>query len=176
MAIREIRKDGDEILMKNCREVTEFDEKLHTLLDDMAETMEKANGVGLAAPQVGVLLRAVVIETEPGQVWELINPEIIAHEGTQNELEGCLSLPGQWGITERPEKVTVRAMDRNGEIYEVSGEGLMARALCHELDHLDGVLYIDKMDYEIFDEDEEDDEYWDDSEYDDEEDFDESDE
>jgi peptide deformylase len=92
---------------------------------------------------VGVLRRIALVEVEPGKLYELINPEIIAREGTQNELEGCLSLPGQWGITERPEKVTVRAMDRNGEIYEVSGEGLMARALCHELDHLDGVLYKD---------------------------------
>ena len=143
MAKRKILTDSDPALRQVCKPVEKITPRIETLLDDMIETMRDANGVGLAAPQVGVLLRAVVIETEPGQVWELINPEIIAREGTQNELEGCLSLPGQWGITERPEKVTVRAMDRNGEIYEVSGEGLMARALCHELDHLDGVLYKD---------------------------------
>ena len=143
MAIRKIVTLGDETLRKECRKQEKFDLRLAILLKDMADTMYRDEGVGLAAPQVGVLRRIALVEVEPGKLYELINPEIIAREGTQNELEGCLSLPGQWGITERPAKVTVRAMDRNGEIYEVSGEGLMARALCHELDHLDGVLYKD---------------------------------
>ena len=144
MAILNIVKEGDPVLRKICRPVTEITPRTIQLLEDMKETLHKADGCGLAAPQVGVLRRIALVEVEPGKLYELINPEIIAHEGTQNELEGCLSLPGQWGITERPEKVTVRAMNRNGEMYEVSGEGLMARALCHELDHLDGVLYKDK--------------------------------
>ena len=143
MAILNIVKEGDPVLRKVCRPVTEITPRTIQLLEDMKETLHKADGCGLAAPQVGVLRRIALVEVEPGKLYELINPEIITREGTQNELEGCLSLPGQWGITERPEKVTVRAMDRNGEIYEVSGEGLMARALCHELDHLDGVLYKD---------------------------------
>ncbi len=143
MAILNIVKEGDPVLRKICRPVTEITPRTIQLLEDMKETLHKADGCGLAAPQVGVLRRIALVEVEPGKLYELINPEIIAREGTQNELEGCLSLPGQWGITERPEKVTVRAMDRNGEMYEVSGEGLMARALCHELDHLDGVLYKD---------------------------------
>ena len=143
MAILNIVKEGDPVLRKICRPVTEITPRTIQLLEDMKETLHKADGCGLAAPQVGVLRRIALVEVEPGKLYELINPEIIACEGTQNELEGCLSLPGQWGITERPEKVTVRAMDRNGEMYEVSGEGLMARALCHELDHLDGVLYKD---------------------------------
>ena len=144
MAILKIVKEGDPVLRKICRPVTEITPRTLQLLDDMKETLHKANGCGLAAPQVGVLRRIALVEVEKGKLYELINPEIIAREGTQNEMEGCLSLPGEWGITERPEKVTVRAMNRNGEMYEVSGEGLMARALCHELDHLDGVLYKDK--------------------------------
>ena len=143
MAILNIVKDGDPVLRKICRPVTEITPRTLQLLDDMKETLHKADGCGLAAPQVGVLRRIALVEVEKGKLYELINPEIIAREGTQNEMEGCLSIPGEWGITERPEKVTVRAMDRNGEVYEVSGEGLMARALCHELDHLDGVLYKD---------------------------------
>ncbi len=144
MAILNIVKEGDPVLRKICRPVTEITPRTLQLLDDMKETLHKADGCGLAAPQVGVLRRIALVEVEKGKLYELINPEIIAREGTQNEMEGCLSIPGEWGITERPEKVTVRAMDRNGEMYEVSGEGLMARALCHELDHLDGVLYKDK--------------------------------
>ena len=144
MAILNIVKEGDPVLRKICRPVTEITPRTLQLLDDMKETLHKAVGCGLAAPQVGVLRRIALVEVEKGKLYELINPEIIAREGTQNEMEGCLSIPGEWGITERPEKVTVRAMDRNGEMYEVSGEGLMARALCHELDHLDGVLYKDK--------------------------------
>ena len=144
MAILNIVKEGDPVLRKICRPVTEITPRTIQLLEDMKETLHKADGCGLAAPQVGVLRRIALVEVEKGKLYELINPEIIAREGVQNEMEGCLSLPGEWGITERPEKVTVRAMDRNGEMYEVSGEGLMARALCHELDHLDGVLYKDK--------------------------------
>ena len=144
MAILNIVKEGDPVLRKICRPVTEITPRTLQLLDDMKETLHKADGCGLAAPQVGVLRRIALVEVEKGKLYELINPEIIAREGTQNEMEGCLSIPGEWGITERPEKVTVRAMDRNGEMYEVSGEVLMARALCHELDHLDGVLYKDK--------------------------------
>ena len=143
MAILNIVKEGDPVLRKICRPVDEITPRTLQLLEDMKETLHKADGCGLAAPQVGVLRRIVLVEVEKGQLYELINPEIIAREGSQNELEGCLSLPGEWGITERPAKVTVRAMNRDGEIYEVSGEGLMARALCHELDHLDGVLYKD---------------------------------
>ena len=143
MAILNIVKEGDPVLRKICRPVEEITPRTIQLLEDMKETLHKADGCGLAAPQVGVLRRIVLVEVEKGQLYELINPEIIAREGSQNELEGCLSLPGEWGITDRPAKVTVRAMNRDGEIYEVSGEGLMARALCHELDHLDGVLYKD---------------------------------
>jgi len=116
--------------------------------------MYKANGVGLAAPQVGILRRVVVVDIGEGLI-ELVNPEIIAAEGEQEGPEGCLSLPGRQGYVRRPNKVTVRAQDRNGKPFEITGEGFLARAFCHELDHLDGVLYIDKMDYEIFDEDEE---------------------
>ena len=144
MAILNIVKEGDPVLRKICRPVTEITPRTLQLLEDMKETLHKADGCGLAAPQVGVLRRIALVEVEKGKLYELINPEIIAREGTQNEMEGCLSIPGEWGITERPEKVTVRAMNRDGKIYEVSGEGLMARALCHELDHLDGVLYKDK--------------------------------
>lgn len=144
MAILNIVKEGDPVLRKICRPVTEITPRTLQLLEDMKETLHKADGCGLAAPQVGVLRRIALVKVEKGKLYELINPEIIAREGTQNEMEGCLSIPGEWGITERPEKVTVRAMNRNGEMYEVSGEGLMARALCHELDHLDGVLYKDK--------------------------------
>ncbi len=145
MALREIVKYGDDILRKKCRPVTAFDEKLHILLDDMAETLTKAEGAGLAAPQVGMLRRAVIIDVHDGRgVIELINPEIIETDGVQNGNEGCLSLPGEWHEVERPFKVTVKAQDRNGEEFTMTGEGLLARAFCHELDHLDGVLFIDK--------------------------------
>ena len=143
MAIRNIVKDGDPILKKRCRPVEKFDNKLATLLDDMAETMHKANGVGLAAPQVGILRRIVLVDTGD-EVLELINPEIIAAEGEQQEVEGCLSVPDVWGVTDRPMKVTVRAMNRDGKEFTVTGEGLVARCFCHELDHLDGHLFTDK--------------------------------
>ncbi len=144
MAIRNIIKEGDEILAKKCRPVEKFDQKLVTLLEDMAETMASAGGVGLAAPQVGILRRAVVIDVGEGLI-ELVNPRIVSHEGEQQEVEGCLSCPGEYGITTRPAKVTVKAQDRSGETIQVQGEGLLARALCHELDHLDGVLFKDHV-------------------------------
>ena len=117
--------------------------RILTLLDDMAETMHAADGVGLAAPQVGVLRRIVVVETEPGKLIELINPKIIAYSGTQEGTEGCLSVPGKYGTVTRPMHVTVRALNRKGETFDVTGSELLARAFCHELDHLDGKLYID---------------------------------
>lgn len=145
MAILNIvkRKDNEEFLRKKSREVTEITPRILTLLDDMVETMRSANGCGLAAVQVGVLRRVVVIETEEG-LFELINPKIIAMSGEQEGQEGCLSLPGEWGTVKRPMHVTVRALNRQGEEIEVTGHELLARALCHELDHLDGKLYIDK--------------------------------
>lgn len=143
MAKLKIRKDNDPILRQVCRPVDAITPRILTLLDDMVETMRAAEGVGLAAPQVGVLRRVVVIEVEPGQVLELINPKIIAFAGQQEETEGCLSLPGRSGVTRRPMHVTVRALNRKGETIEVSGSELLARAFCHELDHLDGKLYID---------------------------------
>lgn len=142
MALRKIVTEGDDILLKKCRVVEKFDDRLAMLIDDMIETLHQSGGVGLAAPQVGILRRVVVIETDPEQgVIELVNPEIIETSGEQVGLEGCLSLPGQWGITPRPFKVTAKAQDRNGNEFTVTGEYLLARALCHEIDHLDGILY-----------------------------------
>jgi len=144
MAVLKILKDGDELLRKKSREVTEITPRVLTLLDDMKDTLHKANGAGLAAPQVGVLRRIVIIEVEDGKLYEMINPEIIERsEELQHELEGCLSIPGRWGYTERPKTVTVRAMDRNGKYYTLTGTDLLARAICHETDHLDGILYSD---------------------------------
>ena len=143
MAIRNIVKDGDELLRKKSKPVVDFDKNLWTLLDDMAETMRAANGVGLAAPQVGVMRRIVVIEVEEGNLIELINPKIIAYAGEQIGNEGCLSVPNTWGTVKRPMHVTVRALNRHGEEFEITGSELLARAFCHELDHLDGKLYID---------------------------------
>lgn len=142
MALRNIVIDDDAILRKKCREVTEFDQRIHQLLDDMAETMYQADGVGLAAPQVGVLKRAVVIDVGEGLV-ELINPEILETSGTQTGSEGCLSYPNEFGIVTRPNKVKVKAYDRNGNAILVKGKELMARALCHEIDHLNGVVFKD---------------------------------
>ena len=145
MAIRNITKDGDPILRKVCRPVTDFNERLHTILEDMAETMHKADGVGLAGPQVSFLRRVCVIDVgdEHGLI-ELINPEIVYKSvETQYCQEGCLSVPDRYGMTTRPMKVKVRAQDRNGEFFEVEGEGLLAQALCHEIDHLDGKLFTD---------------------------------
>ena len=143
MAKLKIVKVGDEVLRKKCRPVEEITPKILRLLDDMAETMRQANGVGLAAPQVGILRRIVVIEVEEGNLIELINPKIIAYAGEQDGTEGCLSVPGKWGMVKRPMHVTVRATNRHGEEFDVTGSELLARALCHELDHLDGKLYID---------------------------------
>ncbi len=142
MAILNIVKEGDESLRKHCRPVTEITPRIIRLLDDMRDTLADADGAGLAAPQVGILRRIAVCDTENGIV-ELINPEIIATEGQQNELEGCLSVPGVWGITDRPAKVTVKATDRYGKEFTVTGEELDARCFCHEIDHLDGVLFTD---------------------------------
>lgn len=143
MAIRQIRLEGDEILTKKCKEVKVFDEKLHILLDDMYETMRKAGGVGLAAPQVGILKRAVVIDvSENGdEKIELINPEIIEKHGKQKGQEGCLSIPKVFGIVVRPKQITVRAQDRNGKWFTMKAEELLARAVCHETEHLEGILF-----------------------------------
>ncbi len=144
MAIREVVKYGDEILTKKCRPVEKFDEKLHTLLDDMAETMYEKDGVGLAAPQVGILRRIIVIDCGEGLI-ELVNPEIIRQSGEQLEGEGCLSCPGKYGIVSRPMYATVKAQDRNGKEFKIKGEGLLAKAFSHEIDHLDGILFLDKV-------------------------------
>lgn len=144
MALRNVVKYGDPILRKKSREVTKFDDRLFKLLDDMKETMYKADGVGLAAVQVGVLKRAVVLDCGDGYL-ELINPEIVSGEGEQTEQEGCLSLPEKYGTTLRPAKVKVRAQDRNGKWHMYYGEDLKARCFCHEIDHLDGVLFIDNI-------------------------------
>lgn len=147
MAIRNIVTKEEPLLYKTSRPVTKFDERLHQLLDDMAETLLESGGVGLAAPQVGVLRRAVlVIETnvpegEDEQIIELVNPEIVKQSGEQRGAEGCLSFPEEYGIVTRPLNVTVRAQDRNGEFFTVSGTGLTARCFCHEIDHLDGVVF-----------------------------------
>ncbi len=144
MALRNILTEEDPTLRKVSRPVTKFDDRLHELLDDMAETLEDARGVGLAAPQVGILRRVVVVDVGE-EILELINPEIISESGEQTGLEGCLSVPGKYGIVTRPNVVKVRAQDRFGAWYEAEGEELIARAFCHELDHLDGHLYVDKM-------------------------------
>lgn len=144
MALRNIVKDGDPVLRKKCREVTEFNERLNILLDDMKETLIWANGAGLAAPQVGVLKRVALVSVDD-VFYELINPEIIKTEGEEVSPEGCLSLPGICGTVSRPYKVTVRAQDRFGKTFTATGEGLLARAFCHEIDHLDGILFEDKI-------------------------------
>lgn len=144
MALRMIVKEGDPVLTRRCRQVTGFDDRLHTLLDDMQETLLDSGGVGLAAPQVGVLRRVVVIDLDEDGVLELINPEIIEQSGEQDGPEGCLSVPGRWGMVKRPNVVKVRAQDRDGEWFEAEGEGLIARCFCHELEHLDGHLFTEK--------------------------------
>ena len=145
MAIRKIVVLGeDEVLRKRSRRVDKFDKRLRTLLDDMADTMYEADGVGLAAPQVGILKRVVVIDVGDGLV-ELINPEIIEAEGAAVGVEGCLSVPGKRGTVERPERLVVRAQDREGREFEFDAEGLFAVCICHELDHLDGIVYVDRM-------------------------------
>ena len=145
MALRNIVKEGDSALRKKCRPVVKFDDRLAGILDDMKDTMYQANGVGLAAPQVGILRRAVVVDCteDKSGLIELINPEIIAQSGEQEGVEGCLSVPGKYGFTNRPMEVTVKYTDRDGNERTAKGTGLKARAFCHELDHLDGILYID---------------------------------
>ena len=144
MAIREISEKGDEILYKKCKAVVKFDEKLHILLDDMYETMQSRDGVGLAAPQVGILKRAVVIDVGDGKI-ELINPEIVEESGEQTGSEGCLSVPGVFGEVTRPNVVTVKAQDRDGKWFKITGKELLARAFCHEIEHLDGKLFLDRV-------------------------------
>lgn len=144
MAIRTIRTEGEEVLRKKCREVTELTPRIQELIEDMLETMYEADGVGLAAPQVGVLRRIVVIDVGDGPVI-LVNPEILETSGSQTGDEGCLSVPGKCGVVTRPNYVRVRAVDENMEPFELEGEELFARAVCHECDHLDGILYVDKV-------------------------------
>lgn len=143
MAILNIVKEGDPLLRKTSKKVDEITPRIIRLLDDMRDTLHHADGCGLAAVQVGVLRRVVLVETERGKLIEMINPEIIYREGEQHNIEGCLSVPGKYGVTTRPMTVTVRATDRNGKQFEVTGSELAARAFCHEIDHLDGILYID---------------------------------
>ena len=158
MALRNIMTKEQPILYKKCRPVTDFNPRLHQLLDDMRETLMQANGVGLAAPQVGVLRRAVLVietnvaEDEEEYVIELINPEIIESSGEQDGPAGCLSVPGEYGLVKRPMTVKVRAQDRNGEWFEVEGTGLTARCFCHEIDHLDGIVFTSKCERMLTDE------------------------
>ena len=154
MGIRKIVTLGDDTLRKVCKKQEKFDRRLAVLLKDMADTMYKAEGVGLAAPQVGILRRVAVVDVTEDHtgLLELVNPEILEREGTQTGREGCLSLPGRQGVVTRPQKVKVRYQDRKGDLYELETEGFEARAICHELDHLDGCLYIDVMDRELTEE------------------------
>ena len=146
MALRQILTDKDPALHKVCRPVTNFDKRLHVLLDDLKETLAHANGAGLAAPQVGILRRVVVVVDAEDKMLELVNPELIAQEGEQEGFEGCLSVPGRWGVVTRPMKARVRAQDRNGSFFEAEGEGIVARCFCHELDHLDGHVFTELTD------------------------------
>ena len=152
MALREIMVKGEPCLGKVCHPVTEFNKKLHDLLDDMAETLEESQGVGLAAPQIGIMRRVAVVLDEDEQLIELINPEIIRTEGEQTGPEGCLSVPGKFGMVTRPMVVRVRAQDRDGCWFEVEDEGLTARCFCHELEHLDGHLFDEHIDHYITEE------------------------
>lgn len=152
MALRKIALEGEECLTRVCRPVTDFNSRLHTLLDDMADTLAESGGVGLAAPQVGILRRVCVVLDEDDQLIELVNPEIIRTEGEQTGLEGCLSVPGKYGVVTRPEVVRVRAQDRDGEWFEVEDEGLTARCFCHEIEHLDGHLFVEHIDHFLSDE------------------------
>ena len=146
MAIREILTDKDPVLHKKCHPVTQFDDKLATLLDDLKETLAAANGAGLAAPQIGILRRVVVVLDEADEMLELVNPEILSQSGEQDGLEGCLSVPGMWGYVLRPMKVKVRAQDRKGNWFEVKGGEMVARCFCHEIDHLDGHVFSEDVD------------------------------
>ena len=151
MGLRKILTDKDPALHKVCRPVTVFDAKLHKLLDDMAESLEDSQGVGLAAPQVGILRRVVLVDTGD-EILELINPEMLETDGEQEGPEGCLSVPGKYGLVKRPYYAKVRAQDRNGDWYEAEGEELIARCFCHELDHLDGIVYTEVMERFLTDE------------------------
>ena len=146
MSLRKILKQGDPALAKTCRPVEKFDRKLHWLLDDLKETLAEAGGVGLAAPQVGILRRVVVVEDEEEHMLELVNPVIVSQEGEQDGLEGCLSIPGMWGYVKRPMKVRVKAQDRNGAWFEAEGEEIVARCFCHEIEHLDGHVFSEHAD------------------------------
>ncbi len=149
MAIRNIIKRGDPTLAKRSREVTEFDVRLHTLLDDMMATLHKSEGVGIAAPQVGVLRRVIIVEPPKQAPLELVNPEILSMEGECEDREGCLSVPGVWGVVRRPTKVVCRAQDRNGKSFTFTATGYAARIVCHETDHLEGKLFTDKVLYYV---------------------------
>ncbi len=152
MAIRNIVKEGDEVLTKVCRPVTVFDDRLKTLIQDMKDTLKQANGAGLAAPQVGVLKRLVLVVDDDDSVLVLINPEIVSTEGQQTPTEGCLSVPGVWGKTVRPAKVTLKALDENGNPVTYTRTGIVAVCFCHEVDHLDGHLYREHVtEYVTFD-------------------------
>lgn len=152
MAIREILTDKDPVLHKKCHPVTQFDERLADLIDDMRATLTDAGGAGLAAPQVGILRRVVVLMDGNDEILELVNPEIIGEEGEQDGLEGCLSVPGLWGYVKRPMKARVKAQDRKGNWFEAEGEGIVARCFCHELEHLDGHLYTEHIERFLTDE------------------------
>ena len=158
MASRNNREMGDDILRKKSREVTEMTPKIRELISDMYDTLYESMGVGLAAPQVGILKRIVVIDVEEGNPYTLINPEILETRDTQTGGEGCLSVPGKAGKVTRPAYVRARALDENMQPYELEGEGLLARAICHELDHLEGILYVDRVEGELYDAEMEDDE------------------
>lgn len=154
MALRNIVVEGDEILRKKCREVDEVNDRIRTILDDMTDTMHEAMGVGLAAPQVGIMRRMFVAEPEPGNLYYFVNPEITMKEGSVEDEEGCLSVPGYAGLVERPQKITIKGLDRDGQPQEYTFEDFYARVMCHEFDHLDGILYKDKAKemYDISDE------------------------
>ena len=147
MAIRRIITQGDARLRKKCRQVTDFNRRLHDLLDDMRETLGEAQGAGLAAPQVGILRRAVIVLDDDEQMLELVNPEVLEQSGEQTAPEGCLSVPGKWGMVTRPSYVKIRAQDRFGNWLEMEREGLTARCFCHEIEHLDGHLYVEHIDH-----------------------------
>ncbi len=152
MAIRRIITQGDARLRKKCRQVTDFNRRLHDLLDDMRETLGEAQGAGLAAPQVGILRRAVIVLDDDEQMLELVNPEVLEQSGEQTAPEGCLSVPGKWGMVTRPSYVKIRAQDRFGNWLEMEREGLTARCFCHEIEHLDGHLYVEHIDHFLADE------------------------
>ena len=152
MAIRRIITQGDARLRKKCRQVTDFNRRLHDLLDAMRETLGEAQGAGLAAPQVGILRRAVIVLDDDEQMLELVNPEVLEQSGEQTAPEGCLSVPGKWGMVTRPSYVKIRAQDRFGNWLEMEREGLTARCFCHEIEHLDGHLYVEHIDHFLSDE------------------------